>query len=131
MPKDFGDFRDRCAVADHAGGEAVPEKVGNTTMSWPNASAGESRPYNVVDRAWSRQSDVWRDQTEKQPPGDTCPAVLAEICGNGFADISEEWHGIQPGALTAHENLGRTPMNITELKRHDFACPQTKAREQK
>jgi hypothetical protein len=38
---------------------------------------------------------------------------------------------IQAGALAAHEDLARTPTKITELKRHDFACPQTKAREQK
>jgi hypothetical protein len=36
---------------------------------------------------------------------------------------------IQPGTLAAHQDLARTPMNITELKRHDFTCPQTKARE--
>jgi hypothetical protein len=79
MPEDLGDFRHRCTVADHSGGEAVPEKVCYTTMAWPNAGATEGQPHNMVDRAWSRQSDVWRDQTEKQPPGDTCPAILAEV----------------------------------------------------
>jgi len=130
MPQDLSDFRHRCTVADHAAGEAVSKKMCYTTMSWPNASASEGQPHNVVDRAWSRQSDVWRDQTEKQPPGDTCPAVIAEVKRNGFADISEGWHMIQPGALAAHQDLSRTPLNITELKRNDFAGPQTKAREQ-
>jgi hypothetical protein len=79
MPQDLGDFRNRCTVADHSGGEAVPEKVCYTTMSRSNARASEGKPHNVVDRAWSRQSDVWRDQTKKKPPGDACPAVLAEV----------------------------------------------------
>jgi len=131
MPEDLGNFRHRCTVADHSGSEAVPEKVCYTTMSCPNASASEGKSHSVVDRAWSRQSDVLRDQTEKKPPGDTCPAALAEVERSGFADISEERHMIQPGALTAHQDLARTPMNITELKRNDFACPQTKARKQK
>src|ERR1035438_7953035 len=131
MPQDLGDFRHRCTVADHAGGKAVPKKVCYTTMSWPNASASEGKPHNVVDRARSRQSDAWRHQTEKEPPGDTCPAILSEVERKAFADIREERHMIQPAALAAHENLGRTPLNITELKQHDFTRPQTKAREQK
>jgi hypothetical protein len=38
---------------------------------------------------------------------------------------------IHPGALAAHVDLARAPMNIIELQGHDFAFPQTKAREQK
>ena len=66
----------------------------------------------------------------KNRPGDTCPAILLEVERKAFADIRQERHMIQPAALAAHENLARTPVNITELKQHDFARPQTKAREQ-
>jgi hypothetical protein len=130
MPEDLGDFRDRRAMTDHPGGQAVPKKVSHTAMLWAYTGASEGEPYNVVDRTRPRQSDAWRDQPQKDLLGDTCSAVLTEVKRDGFADIGEELHMIQPRTLAAYDDLARAPMNIAEFERHDFPCPQTEPREQ-
>jgi hypothetical protein len=130
MPEDLGDLRNRRTVADHPGGQAVPKKVSHTTMSRPYAGASEGKPHNVVDRARERQSNAWRDQAQKNPPRDTRPAVLTKVERNGFADIGEERHMIQPRTLAAHDDLARAPTNVTELERDDFTRPQTESRQQ-
>jgi hypothetical protein len=96
VPEDLRDLRVRRTVADHPGGQTVPEQARHSATSGTYVGASEGQPDTVINRARARQSDAWRDQAEKDPPGATAPAVLTEIARDGVTDIGEERQMIQP-----------------------------------
>ena len=90
----------------------------------------EREPYDVIDRARTRQPDAWRDEAEKDPSRGTRAPVLAEMLRERVAHVGEQGHVISPWSFTSDDDLGGPPVEVLELERHDLAGAQPEPREQ-
>lgn len=70
-------------------------------------------------------------------PDEDTPALcarrtaVAQIGGDGGADVGGDWQTLSSGSLAVHDDLADTPIEITKLEGGDFGRAQSEPREQR
>lgn len=104
MPQDLADLRHGRAVANHSGGQAVPEQVRSATARRAYPGTPEGQAYDMVDRRRARQPDTWRQQAHKDAAR-CAGAGFAEVASQRLANIGQQRQMFYHPALAVNDDL--------------------------
>jgi len=124
VPQQLTDLRQGRAGPEKSGGKAVPEDMGPLACEAPDASTLESGLGDHRDRASGCKADAGSDRTQKQPAARRFRATIAQVGGDGSADVWRDRHPYSLPALGANAHLAGSPIDIIQCKGRDLVGAQ-------
>ena len=107
MAQVIADFLEAEAGIDHAAGACMAQGVGPLAFSRPGHS-GEALFYDVLNGP-AREGTEWSTGCQEQRPPIAAGPTLAQVVGNGVADLGLQGEHLLPGTLGSNDADGFLP----------------------
>src|SRR5262249_24859225 len=129
VAEDLADLVQRRPRTEHPGRQGMPEEVRprevGSQYGYPRRTTNERAEGTGVG-----QTPVRRPGSDEDAPRRAGRAMVAQVAGQGFADIGREWETVVRAPLAPHLQHAGPPVDVLEFQGDHFAGPQSQAGQQ-
>ena len=129
MAQDLSDLLERGTVAEHAGGERMPQQVCRLGgLVDPGTRQGPA--HDVADSRCGTEAAVGRLQTDEQAPGRARRAGVPPIVCQRLPGLARRRQRLAPAALAGDGDEPFVPIEIVQSQSGHFAAAQPQSGQQ-
>src|SRR6516162_1918937 len=111
-------------------GDRMPQQMSGTSAGTHHPSATQYPHNNRRDGRIAGEGTKGGSAAHKNCVGLRLRSAIFEVIDNRLTHFLGQWQSCVRAALTTNVNPSALPVDITQAKMHDIACPKTQTRQQ-